>query len=298
MVTAVITTYKRPPEILERAIKSVLSQTCADLELIVVDDSPADFPLRPAVRETVEEYTDRNVRYIPHEKNMGACAARNTGLEAARGDFIGFLDDDDEWLPEKLEKQLHAFEAYGPDTGLIYCGRMVHNDTTGQEHEAKVLFKDGWVFDTLIERNFVGSTSYPLMRTAALKEVGGFDVQMPASQDMDAWLRIAQKYKVGFVAEPLAMYHIHEGECITANPMKKLSACLKINEKYADYLQGHPHARWIRHHMTAKYCSAAGQYGRALANWCKAVAIRPTAVGDNLLRLRYAAASAKLRKKG
>lgn len=288
MVSVIITTYKRPPEILERAIQSVLSQTCRDWELLVVDDSPPDFSQRPQVEAAVRQYEDRGVHYLPHPKNLGANAARNTGLANAQGEFVAYLDDDDEWLPEKLEKQLEAMEQYGPDTALIYCGRLVEHDDDGSVQEAKVTFLDGEVLDALILSNFIGSTSYPLMRTAALREIGGFDLELPASQDFDVWLRLSQKHKVGFVREPLAKYHIHSGETITGNPKKKLDAALKINAKNADYLAVHPTAQWMRHMMTAKYYGADGQIGKMLGSWCRGVVLRPSALIDNLMSLRYA----------
>ena len=97
LVTVVITTYKRPPEIVNRAIQSVLMQTYPHIELIVVDDSPADYELREETARLVTGIGG-NTRYIQHEKNLGACAARNTGLKHANGVYIAFLDDDDEWL--------------------------------------------------------------------------------------------------------------------------------------------------------------------------------------------------------
>lgn len=297
MVSVIITTYKRPPEILERAMQSVLSQTCPDWELLVVDDSPPDYAQRPDVESAVRQYEPYGVRYLPHERNLGANAARNTGLAAAKGDFVAYLDDDDEWLPEKLEKQLEAMEKYGADTALIYCGRMVHNDTDGSTHEAKTTFLDGEVFDRLMVSNFIGSTSYPLLRTAALREIGGFDLDLPASQDFDVWLRIAQKHKVGFVREPLAKYHIHDGETITGNPKKKLDAALKINAKHAEYLASHPAAQWKRHMMTAKYYGADGQISKMLSSWCRGAALRPGAVGENFKHLRYAVSNAAKRGK-
>ena len=108
LVSAVIITYKRKPEIVKRALESVLSQTYRPLEIIVVDDSPCDYELRSQVRETVESFNEE-ICYIQHEKNCGACVARNTGLKRAHGKYIAFLDDDDEWVSDKIEKQIAAF---------------------------------------------------------------------------------------------------------------------------------------------------------------------------------------------
>ena len=108
LVTAIITTHKREPEIVERALKSILAQTYKNIEIIVVDDSPESFESRKAVKDSVTRYTNQNVKYVQHDECKGACAARNTGLYMAKGEYVAFLDDDDEWLPEKIEKQSRA----------------------------------------------------------------------------------------------------------------------------------------------------------------------------------------------
>ena len=105
-VSVVITTYKRPGK-LGRAIKSVLDQSLEDWELIIVDDNNGDSPFRAETEAFMATYLgDSRIRYIKHEKNSGAPAARNTGIKAAVGTYIALLDDDDEFESTKLEKQL------------------------------------------------------------------------------------------------------------------------------------------------------------------------------------------------
>ena len=111
---------------LERAIKSVVNQTYKDWLLVIVDDSPADYELRDEVKRMAEEWCSRDSRitYIQHDKNYGAQRARNTALKIAVDnsyEFIAYLDDDDEWLPMKLEKQIARFNERGEDTALVYC---------------------------------------------------------------------------------------------------------------------------------------------------------------------------------
>lgn len=123
IVTAVITTYKREPEIVKRAIDSVLAQTYKHINIVVVDDSPADYELRDSVEKLVlDHFAEANITYVQHERNLGACAARNTGLSLVNSEFVAFLDDDDEWLPEKIEKQVKKFRECDELTALVYCG--------------------------------------------------------------------------------------------------------------------------------------------------------------------------------
>lgn len=285
LVSAIITTHKREPKIVERAIKSVLSQSYKNIELIVVDDSPADYEFRNDVRLMAEQYKDKNVIYIPHEKCSGACVARNTGLSVAKGEFVGFLDDDDEWCPQKVERLLTGFDK--EEVGLVYCNRIVRNDTTNEEHIESVEKHVGMVFDRLIMGNFIGSTSFPLMRTEAVRCVGGFDPRQPAVQDLDVWLRIAQKYKINFVDEPLNVYHIHEGDQITKSSDRRVRGMEMLMEKHHEYLKTHKKARWKRLQYIVIDYTNNKRYGKAISTWWKASWLYPFEVSSNMYYLVF-----------
>jgi glycosyltransferase involved in cell wall biosynthesis len=273
LVSAVITSHKRKPEIVERAIKSVLAQTHKNIELFVVDDSPFDYEYRNDVKQMVEKYTEQGVTYIPHETCSGACVARNTGLAVAKGEFIGFLDDDDEWCEKKVERLLTGFNQ--DDVGLVYCDYIMKKDNTGECNIKKNRVHTGYVFDELILGNFVGSTSFPLLRTSVLREVGGFDPEQPAVQDLDVWLRIAKRYKINFVDEPLNVYHWHEGDQITKSIDKRIRGLERIIEKHEEYLLTHKKAYGARTlHFISDYLTV-GNYKKAISFWIKAVFIYP-----------------------
>ena len=284
MVSVIITTYKREPAMILRALNSVLVQTYKDYEIIIVDDSPSDFVARGDVHAAIEQqqrlHPEIGIYYIPHEKNMGACAARNTGLGAAKGEYIAYLDDDDEWLPEKLEKQVRLMS--DTSIALIYCGRLLKNDETDENIIEKTEYLRGNVFKTLIDHNFIGSTSFPLIRTAILKEVGGFDVLMKSSQDYDVWLRIAERYRIDYIAEPLVMYHTHAGEQITSNPQKKIDGLERLNEKYQPYLDKDKKLWWRRNIVIVPYYAKNGNRKKALKLWTTCVLKRPGVLFDNL----------------
>ena len=280
LVTAVITTHKRTPQIVERALKSILSQTYENIEVIVVDDSPADFEQRDAVRAMVEGYADRSVSYIPHETCKGACAARNTGLAQAAGTYIAFLDDDDEWKPEKIEKQLAGFTS--DRVALVYCDSETVNDTTGEVTVRKSESHSGRVYEKLIIGNFIGSTSFPLLRTQAVREAEGFDVLMQSAQDYDMWLRLAQKHEVAYVSEPLVIYHVHAGEQISKSFTKKISGMERINLKNAAYLRKDKTAFWSRTIKLVPMYAGNKQRGKALKIWLRAAATCPGKAKDNV----------------
>lgn len=279
LVTAVITTCRRKPETVKRAIDSVLHQSYENIELIVVDDSPEDYSLRKEVEKTVRSFN--GVLYVPLERNMGACAARNKGIGMANGEFVAFLDDDDEWLPQKIEKQLAVFNLCDKKTALVYCGSITVNDADGTERERKTQFLSGKVFDELIKENFIGSTSFPLIRTEALKDVGGFDVDMQAAQDCDLWLRIAEKYEINFDKDVLVRYHIHENGQITSNPAKRIAGLERLNMKNAGYLDRHDEAKWIRLIKLAPCYALTDNFFTAFKKWISAVRIRPFNIKTN-----------------
>lgn len=288
MISVIITTYKREPAILNRAIESILRQTYKDIEIIVVDDSPDNYILRQNVKEVVldhiRNHKDINICYIAHEKNLGACAARNTGLKYAKGEYTAYLDDDDEWLPEKLEKQIKVMLT--TDAALVYCGRICKNDVTGIEKEEKVEFHRGMVFEKLLYNNFIGSTSFPLIKTECIKKINGFDVFMQSAQDYDVWLRIAEKNTIDYIEDPLVIYHEHEGEQITSNPMKKISGLERLNSKYQTYLDADSLLWWRRNIILIPYYAQKGEYIKALKTWIKCIKKRPAKIIANLKYLK------------
>lgn len=285
MISTVITTYKREKEIVERAMKSILAQTYTDWELIVVDDSPASFTHRNEVKNMVLNYAneDSRIRYYAHSQNLGACAARNTGLQASKGEYIAFLDDDDEWVPEKLQKQIEHFKTCSLDTALVYCGALYCNVDSHQTFVHKTTFLRGNVFDDLIVKNFVGGTSFPLIRTAFLKEIGGFDVKMAASQDLDVWLRLSEKYKVDYVEDPLVIYYIHNGERITASPKKRIAGISRKIEKHKKYFENHSKQHGICMMELAVLYAIDNNLTEAIRIWQQAFAISPFSIKSNFI---------------
>lgn len=297
MVSAIITTYKRDADIVERALKSILNQTYDDIEIIIVDDSPETYKKRHEVAERIQRYKEKGVIYIPHKINQGACAARNTGIKQAKGEYIAFLDDDDEWIKDKIEKQLEKFMSCSDDTALVYCGNIVVNDLKQEYIEAKTEFRKGYVFDELIKKNFIGSTSFPMIKTACLREVGGFDEDMPSAQDFDVWLKLASRYRIDYVNEPLVRYHIHDGDCISKSPEKKIIALERINKKYASYLDLHKNAKWRRQMSLVFRYSEKGDYFAALKCWITSAILQPLEIWENFKYLYWAIDRAKFRRK-
>lgn len=282
LVSAVVTTCKRKPDIIRRAVDSILSQTYSPIEIIVVDDSPADWPERDSVRDCLTCEYER-INYIRHEKNQGACVARNTGLAAAKGEYIAYLDDDDEWLPQKIEKEMAAFR--GEKTAMVYCGQRRFNDKNQSFRDINAKAVSGDAVKMLLLGNFVGSTSIPLIKTECLREIGGFDKLLKSAQDYDVWMRLAMKYEFRWVEEPLVIYHIHENEQISKSAANKIAGSEYLQVKYAELIEADRDASWAYPIKLAPYYSVAGDYAKAMELWKGAVKKCPEKLFKNSLYL-------------
>jgi len=195
-VSVVIPTYNRA-EIIGRAIRSVQAQTFEDWELIVVDDASED-----NTRGVVLSYNDKRIQYVKHEKNRGACAARNTGIRCSTGNFIALLDSDDEWKPNKLETQINTFERANSCVGLVYTGMKQIGRGSAKKNE-----RVDKMNESLRLRNPIGSCSAVMLKRDVTKEVKMFDKTLPSSQDRDYWYRTTKKYTAKYDGEVNTIKH-------------------------------------------------------------------------------------------
>ncbi len=283
MISIVITTYERDPKILFRAINSVLSQTYNDIELIIVDDSSTAFIMRSEIKKQVALLKNDRIIYIQHEKSMGACVARNTGLNIAKGEYIGFLDDDDEWLPDKLQSQLNVFLENSEKLGLVYSQfyYCYENGSIFLPNKLFKKFQKGKIYDTLILDNYIGSTSFPLIRTKYLREIGGFDQYMMSCQDYDVWLRLSQKYYVAYVERPLVKYHIHSGESIGKNSEKRIRGQERLYSKNVEYLNVNRKAAHARLAVILPMYAQNNENMNAARGLLKLIKLNPLAIMSN-----------------
>lgn len=271
LVSAVIITYKRPLNILKRAIESALAQTHKNLEIIIVNDCPADKESVEAIRNMIASYKDDRLIYIVHEKNGGACKARNTGILASKGKFVALLDDDDEWLPRKIELQLTGFTS--EKTGMVYS--PFYNITDGSAGEITVRqTKSGNLLEELLLDNCLGGSSMTTMRREVFDVCGMFDENLQSSQDYDMWVRIAEKYEVNFVDEPLTKRFLME-DSITKSYEKKKQGFLAFYEKHKNLYDKHPSSFNYMANRTANKWFEMGHFGDAWKLYCSAVKAKP-----------------------
>jgi glycosyltransferase involved in cell wall biosynthesis len=169
------------------------------LEIIVVDDASSD-----GTADVLRGDTD--LRVIRLERQRGASAARNVGIQTSRGGYIAFQDDDDEWLPGKLRLQVAAFARH-PEAGLVYGQILIRRGGAECLWPDPASAPSGVVFLPLLMRCFCAHPPGVLVRREAFDRVGYFDEQLTCSEDYDMWLRIASQFPFQFVAGPVAVHH-------------------------------------------------------------------------------------------
>jgi glycosyltransferase involved in cell wall biosynthesis len=200
LVSVVVPTYNRP-EKLRRAVETVRAQTYRPIELVVVDDHSAE-PAADALENI--SLDGISMAMIRHERNRGANTARNTGIREASGEFVAFLDDDDRWEPQKLQRQVERIES-SPDTvGFVYTGaRYVYED--GERIIANDL--EGTVTRQLLEGASVAEFSAVMVRASVIEAAGLPDERFPSWQDHEWFLRLSRHCEFAAIAEPLTIRH-------------------------------------------------------------------------------------------
>ena len=231
-VTVVLPTYRRSAY-LARAIAAVQAQTLTVWELIVVDDNDPAHPDRQRTQDQLSAHLhDRRIDPVLHTSNRGAAAARNTGIRAAQGAWISFLDDDDEWHPTKLERQLARAEASPDDVALVYCRTRNHHAVNGRVSDYRAEPEKCTVRD-LLRRNHIGGTSCIMCRASVLRDVGMFDESLASRQDIDLYVRVAAaSHAFAFVDDALVTMNLHGQQRISTNVWAKVAGHRRFFEKH------------------------------------------------------------------
>lgn len=205
-VSILLTCYNHLP-FLEEAVRGIAAQTFTDFEVIAVDDGSTD-----GTREWLSTQTLLPIRNLFNEKNLGTYGSLNAALALAEGEFVAILNDDDVWFPNKLLRQVELLEAH-PNVGLVHTnGHFI--DGKSERLDGTPL---GFAFPRFETGNLLAAfhfenkviASAALVRRSAFEALGGFNEEYFGSGDWEMWFRIAEKYDVGFVDEPLTLYRVH-----------------------------------------------------------------------------------------
>jgi len=241
LVSIVIPAYNAAGYI-AATVDSARAQDYKPKEIIVVDDGSTD-----ATAAICARY-GRRIKYIK-QKNAGPGAARNRGIEAARGELIAFLDADDAWLPGKLTRQVRLMRAK-PRPGLSFTDFLFEREPDQPPVRAfslspqlydhprrpvvnKAFVAENLLFEPLLLRNYIG-TSTVVAYKQCLVDAGLFDPTLPSAQDRELWLRVAKKYRMAYIDEPLTEYHYNPNSITRASQKRLINIILLLERHYGD----------------------------------------------------------------
>ena len=231
IVSVIIPTYNRA-HLISGAIQSVLDQTYQDFELIVVDDGSKD-----NTEEVVKDFPDPRIRYIRLEENRGAAAARNIGIKAAKGEYIAFQDSDDEWLPEKLEKQIEVFKIVSKEVGVVYADAW--RISSGRRTYLKLLKvrpENGFWFNKAFNNPLHIGLQSTLIRKECFQKAGLLDERFPRLIDYEFLVRVSKYFLFYHIDEPLVNYYYTPG-AITTDVKALIKALELLLEKYYENIR-------------------------------------------------------------
>jgi len=218
LVSVIITTYLRPQNLL-RAIDSVINQTYKNIEIIIVDDNGLGTDSQLETYSLLQEYISRGmIKYYPHEKNKNGSAARNTGYRMSKGVYVNFFDDDDEMLPDKIQKQVSSLQAKNKDFGACTCNMKIKNPHRTFLTNNK---KEGNVLVELLTGKYNFNTSTILFRRSTLDILNGWDESFLRHQDFEICVRFFRQFKLALVQDALVVKY-STPNIITRNPLKAI----------------------------------------------------------------------------
>jgi glycosyltransferase involved in cell wall biosynthesis len=200
LVSIIIPTYRRAT-MLHRAIDSCISQTYSNIEVIVVSDNEPDDEYTEQARITVDGLNDSRVKLVVQERHINGAVARNVGIKASKGEYISFLDDDDYFEVDKIEKQVALMSSLDESWGGVCCRYKVYKK--GVLVEVMPPFKSGKVYKEIIMRLIKTQTNCLLLRREALFDAGLYDENLLRHQDVQLLARFTYKYKLMFQDEYL-----------------------------------------------------------------------------------------------
>lgn len=221
LVSIVIPTHNRPDH-LERALESALRQTYENIEIIVVDDG-SELSL-----EVFEERSP-SVRFLKNSTNRGACYSRNRGLEIAKGDYINFLDDDDELYPKKIELQIEKFqESEETNLGMVTCHLL--DCRSGDKKIIENVIR-GDVYKEMLSGFAVSGTEAMLFKSSLFDQIEGFDENLESSQEYDLFIRASEVCTIDYVDQVLTRKNRSDNQ-ISLNFNKKIQGATYLFEKH------------------------------------------------------------------
>lgn len=242
---------------LREAIDSVYAQTYSDWEIVFLDDASTD------ASSAIAKSCDSRLRYFCSERRVPLGAARNLALEQCRGELIAFLDCDDLWLPTKLEKQVPLFA--DPEVGLVFSNCWIFNDQGMQrlQYHSSSDYSTEQCFDALLTRYYLSIPTVVIRRAVLGPRHEWVEDDFQVSEEADLFLRIAHRWKLAMVDEPLAKYRVHAGSDTWNKSDRFLIEALRMLQKYRSTIPDFDRL----HSVAAQHYEDRARYADAIFRW-------------------------------
>jgi len=251
---SIITPTFLRPTLLRRNIISVANQTFKDYEHIIVDDSND-----PETEHIVNSFKDKRIKFYRNQSSKGAAGSYNTGIKESIGNYILFLDDDDEYLPTLLEKMHDRFLEADQNVGFIWAGisRILDN-----ENGEKIMFSKIWPYKFLnaekglCEATSIGNGFGVCVRKICIDSIGLYDESLVIGEDTDFLFRLAMNFDFETIPEALVKIHMHSDHQLTGaqNFLKQIEAKELILSRYSEFMTLHPYLYFTHEKAYADYC--------------------------------------------
>lgn len=269
LVSCILTTYNRC-NLLKRSLDSIINQTYKNIEIFIIDDCSSD-----STGEIIKIYNDSRIRYIRHSFNKGLAQARNTGMENSNGEFIAFLDDDDEWLPNKIKEQLNVFKySEFKNLGMVMCGMRRINGLNIKEQ--KEILRGNLHDKMLIDQPLIGNGSCALIKKEIFQKYGGFDPRYKRGIDGYYFSKISRNYQIDFCDQILVNYYEDmNGRISNYQNLDKVREALEANflifDEIKDVIERYPKLKARLNLRIAEYYILLNDYYNAKKFFFKSV---------------------------
>ena len=250
MISIIIPTFNRATFI-ERAVKSVINQSYQDFEIIIIDDCSQD-NTDFVIEKLKTKYSQYKIKYFKNNQNKGAQYTRNRGIKNAKGEWIAFLDSDDEFLPERIEKALK--KAKEKNVQIVHCECIVDYGNNVPVEKRGIRKLSGNIYHALLESS---GPAFPglFVKKICFEKINFLDESIVAHQEWETSIRLAKYFEFGFIDEPLFIWH-RGHEAISKDKKRNIVGHCQIIEKHANDIIKHLGKPFLqRHYLTLAYKS-------------------------------------------
>jgi len=274
LISVIIPTYNRA-HLISRAIKSVLRQTHQKYELIIIDDGSTD-----NTREVINDYGDERFKYVFFKENRGSPGrARNAGIMLAQGEYIAFMDSDDEWLPHKLEEEIKALADLPEEYGVVYSGGWAYQRNKERRYipYASQRAKSGDLKEIVLRTGLIWPSG-AMVKRQCFDRVGMFDESLPAIEDWEFWIRVSKAYHFYYLQKPLWNYNLNDSGSLSSNEEALLCALQLIYKKHYDDIRRFRYIEAKYLFWIGNLLIKSGQTREGRRHLVKSLILRPTAL--------------------